>query len=264
MKRFLFGDVRSSVGICLGCALALATLVRADAPTAAEIAERGQRNTALRYSDVQTRVRMVLTAADGKRRERALDVIGRVKDGTYQSVVRFLAPQDVAGTAFLMIERGHDSEQYLYLPSIKRTRRIVARERDASFMSSDFSFADLQGIASKDASHKRLADDKIGNDACYVIESSVLPSANVSYGKLVAWIRQSDFIALRTRFFDPSGQLLKTLYTRRIRSIGGTPFVMEARMQAERTKHMTELFVDSIEMRRDLSDAEFTPTALEH
>ena len=54
------------------------------------------------------------------------------------------------------------------------------------------------------------------------------------------------------------------LYTRRVKSFDGKPVVMEARMEAQATKHVTELFVDSLEKRSGLSDAQFTPAALEH
>ncbi|HKU39671.1 MAG TPA: outer membrane lipoprotein-sorting protein [Polyangiales bacterium] len=252
------------MGIVLGLLLA-APLLRAEALTASQISERALRSNAFRYTNARTRVRMVLTGPDGKRSERVLEVLGRNTDEGYQSVVRFLAPQDIAGTAFLMLERGRSgSEQYLYLPAIKRTRRIAGRERDGSFMGSDFTYADLQGLDPKDAEHERLPDEKIGSDACYVVESTLLPAAKAAYGKLVAWVRQSDFIALRTRFYDRSGKLAKTLYSRRIRNVNGSPVVVEARMQNEQAKHTTELFVDSIEHRDDLSDAQFTPTALEH
>lgn len=257
-------NVRRAIGTIVGLLIA-APLLRAEGLPASKIAERALSSNAFRYTDARTRVRMVLTASDGKHSERVLEVLGRSQGGGYQSVVRFLAPQDIAGTAFLMIERGSSgSEQYLYLPAIKRTRRIAGRERDGSFMGSDFTYADLQGLDPKDAEHKRLPDEKIGNDACYVVESTLLPGAKVAYGKVVAWVRQSDFIALRTRFYDRSGKLAKTLYSRRIRNVDGSPVVVEARMQNEQSNHTTELFVDSIEHLGDLSDAQFTPTALEH
>jgi hypothetical protein len=254
-----------SVLLCalgLVCALARAD---ADALSAAQIADRALHSNAFRWSDARTRVRMVLITADGTRSERQLEVLGRKKNGLYQSFVRFLSPKDIAGTAFLMLERGPDAtEQYLYLPAIKRIRRIAVRERDGSFMGSDFSYADLQGIDPKDATHQRLPDAPIGGDACYVIESTLLPTAKISYRKAVAWIRQSDFIALRTKFYDRAGKLAKTLYSRKIRNVDGSLIVVEARMQNEQQNRATELFVDTIERRDDLKDAQFTPAALEH
>jgi hypothetical protein len=233
--------------------------------SAAQIAERAVRADTSNWSGAKTRVRMSITEADGKVKERSLDVTGRKKDGLYQSLVRFLAPADVAGTAFLMLERGKDeSEQYIYLPAMKRTRRIAGRERDGNFMGSDFTYADMQGVDLKASNHTRQADEKLGADNCYVIESVMGAQAKLAYGKVVTWVRQSDFIALRTKFYDRSGKLIKTLYTRRVKNVDGTPVVVEARMQSDLTSHVTDIFVDSIERKDDLPDAQFTPGALEH
>jgi Outer membrane lipoprotein-sorting protein len=232
--------------------------------TADQIADRAVRTDTFNWEAARTRVRMILIEADGAKKERSMDVLGRRKDGRYQSMVRFLSPADIAGTAFLMLESGKDeSEQYIYLPGLKRTRRIVGREREGSFMGSDFTYADLQGIDNKQAKHVKLADENVGNEACYVVESTINPSAKVAYGKIVTWVRKSDFIALRTRFHDKSGKLVKTLYSRRVKAIEGKPVVVEARMQNE-NKHVTEMFVDSIEKQTDLADSNFTPSALEH
>jgi uncharacterized protein len=234
-------------------------------PSASEIAQRiVNTSDAFRWEGGQSRVRMVLVEAGGARKERAMDVLARRANGSFQSLVRFLAPEDIAGTAFLMLEKGKDeSEQYIYLPGIKRTRRIAGRERDGNFMGSDFTYADMQSGKASDAQHKRLPDENVGSDACFVIESTFDPKKS-SYSKLAIWVRKTDYIALRTRFFDKSGKLVKTLYARRVKLIENKPVVVEARMQKHDTNHVTELYVDSLEKRTDLSDAQFTPAALEH
>jgi hypothetical protein len=242
-------------------------LARADdaALSADEIAGKVVRAEAFSWEGARTRARMVLTEASGNKRERAMEVIGRRKQGLSQTLVRFSAPEDIAGTAFLMLERGKEqSEQYIYLPGLKRTRRIVGREREGSFMGSDFSYADMQPIDNRHAKHKRLPDEKLGNDSVFVIESTLNPDAPVPYGKVTTWIRKTDYIALRTRFYDRSGKLAKTLYSRRVREIDGKPVVVEARMQNQQNNHVTDLYIDAVDRRDDLSDANFTPAALEH
>jgi hypothetical protein len=258
-------DFRLFVSVVVLCVFAGYARADTGTLTAEQIAERTVRPDALNWSGGRARVRMVLTDSEGKSRERGMEIIGREKGGLYESLVRFLNPADVAGTAFLMLERGkEESEQYIYLPGIKRTRRIAGRERDASFMGSDFTYADMQGVDSKQAKHARKADEKVGSESCYVIESTVDPSLKVLYGKVVTWVRQTDFIALRTKFYDHAGKLAKTLYTRRIKNVDGKLVVVEARMQNEQAVHSTDIFVDSVERREDLSDSQFTPSALEH
>jgi hypothetical protein len=234
-------------------------------PTAQEIADRAVRPDTNNWAGAKTRMRMVLSEEGGKTKERSMEIVGRKKDGRYQSLVRFIGPAEVAGTAFLMLDKGNDeAEQYIYLPGLKRTRRIAGRERDGSFMGSDFTYADMQGMSSKDATHKRLADEKVGSDDCYLLESTISPKAGLAYGKVLSWVRKSDYVALRTKFYDPAGKHAKTLYVRRMKTIDGGLVVTEARMQHEQKQHATEVFVDAIERKEDLPDSQFTPAALEH
>jgi hypothetical protein len=236
----------------------------ADSLSADEIARRMLRADIFTWEGAKTRLRMVLLSKDGKRQERSMEVVVRRDKGLLQTMVRFLGPEEIAGTAFLMREQqGGASEQYVYLSGLKRTRRVVGKERDSSFMGSDFSYADMQRVDPKHTHSQRLADDKIGNDPTYVIESSIAAEAGVAYAKVVTWVRKSDFVALRTRFVDKQGKTVKTLYARKVREIDGKPVVVDARMQSE-DGHATEVFIDSMERRTDLPDALFTPTALEH
>jgi hypothetical protein len=259
---------RSHLGIVAAVLLAgfgFATTVSAQEPTADQIADRMVRSDAFSWEGARTRVRMLLTAEDGKQRERVMDIIGRRKSELFQTLVRFTAPQDIAGTAFLMLERDKESsEQYVYLPGLKRTRRIVGREREGSFMGSDFTYADMQRVDKRHAKHARLPDETLSNEACYVIESTLAADAPSQYGKIVTWVRKSDYVALRTRFHDRSGKLVKTLYTRKVKPIDGKPVVVEARMQSALKKHSTDLFIDEVERKDDLGDTNFTPAALEH
>lgn len=231
--------------------------------SADEIAKKMLRADAFAWEGAKTKLRMVILGADGKRQERALEVVARRKAGLLQTMVRFQAPAEIAGTAFLMLERGGEpSEQYIYLSGLKRTRRIVGREQEGSFMGSDFTYADMQRIDDKHVKNKRLPDEAVGSDAAYVIEATVSESAGSAYGKVVTWVRKSDLVALRTKFFDRKGALVKTLYARRVSQLEGKPVVVDARMQSA-SGHATELVIEAMERRDDLPDSLFTPAALE-
>jgi hypothetical protein len=271
MKKQVVGVVGKGAliqaGLLLLIALTSLRVAHADDAqlSADDIAAKIVRSDTFAWDGARSKVRMVLVEPNGAKRERAMDVLGRRTKGLFQTVVHFSMPQDIAGTAFLMIDRGAEqSEQYIYLPGLKRTRRIVGREREGSFMGSDFTYADMQRVDAKYTKHKRLPDEKLGEDAVYVIESTLSADAPVSYGKVMTWIRKTDYVALRTRFYDRAGKLAKTLYSRRVREVDGKPVVVEARMQNQQNNHVTELYVDAIERRDDLSDSNFTPAALEH
>lgn len=253
------------LGLALGLAPGLRSLARADDLSADEIAKRMIRGDAFTWESVEATVRMVLTSKTGKRKERAMVIVGRSKDGLMQTRLRFKSPSDVAGTALLMLERKNEpAEQYIYLSGLRRTRRIVGRERDGSFMGSDFTYADMQPPAKHHATNKRLGDDKVGSTPTYVIETIMSKDAPNKYSKTVTWVRKTDFVAMRTRFYDRKGKLHKTLYTRRVKVIDGTTVVVEARMENAKTGHVTELFVDKVVKKDKMSDLMFTPNSLEH
>lgn len=194
-----------------------------------------------------------------------MEVTARRQRGLLQSLVRVSAPEDVAGSAFLMLEHeGGASEQYLYSPGLRRTRRIPAgNERDSSFMQSDFTYADMQPVDPKYAHNVRKADEKVGDDDCFLLETTIDPKADLPYGKLQTWVRKKDFVALRTRFFDKNGKPVKTLYARKVKQLEGKPVVVEALMKSE-NGHQTELLIDDMQRKDDLKDTDFTPTKLEH
>jgi len=243
--------------------LMLAPIARAEDLTADQIAAKIVRGNGFTWEGAKTKLRMTLIEANGSKSERSMEVVGRRHDGLLESKVRFTSPSDVAGTAFLTREKkGGGTEQHIYLPGLKRTRRIVGREREGSFMGSDFTYSDLERKDDKGAKNVRLPDEQIGSEATYVIETTPGSVEAAGYSKVRTWVRKTDFIPIRTRFFDPSGKVEKTLYVKRVRDFEGKPTVVEALMQNE-NGHKTELVVDSLERRDDLADSEFSPASLD-
>jgi hypothetical protein len=236
--------------------------VRAEEITADQLAARVVRGNGFTWEGASTRLRMVLIEQGGSRSERALEVLGRRHDGRLETVARFTSPSDIAGTKFLMVEKaGGGTEQHIYLPGLKRTRRVVGREQEGSFMGSDFTYNDLQRKEDKSAKNTRLPDENIGKEPTYVLESKAGPGSQ-GYSKLRTWIRKTDYIPLRTQFFDANDKLVKTLYVRRTKDIEGKPTVVEAFMKSS-NGHATELVVDSVEPKKDLPDAAFSPLTLD-
>jgi outer membrane lipoprotein-sorting protein len=236
-----------------------------DGLTGEQIAARIVQGSAFDWDGAKTRMKMTLVAKDGGKRERAMEILARRVDNRVQTVVRFQNPPDVAGTAFLLLEQKDGAtDQYIYLPGLRRTRRIVGREREGSFMGSDFTYAELRRVDTTGAQHKRLADEKVGETPTAVVESTPKKDAKSPYAKVVTWVRSTDFVPMRTKFFDTKGQLLKTLYARRIGKLEGKPVVLEARMENAQTGSSTLLVIDAIERQASLPDSAFTPTALEH
>jgi len=259
MRRRLFSGFLSLII----CTALVAPAIAQSTLSADDIVNRMLSQDAFGWDEAEVTIRMILVDGSGKRSERVMESLRHKKAGQLQSVVRFRAPQEVAGTAFLMLERPKgESEQHIYLPGLKRTRRIVGREREGSFMGSDFSYADFERRDTRASTHKRLPDEDVGGVKAYVIES--IAPKDSSYSKIETWLRQDNYLPLRIRFYDKAGKLFKTFYTKRIRQIEGKPVIVEAQMVNKQNGHTTELLVDNLRARKDIPDTAFTPTALEH
>jgi hypothetical protein len=237
---------------------------RADDISADEIARRALSYDVFGLEDARIKARLVLVDEGGAREERAFEAVTKKHDGVFESVIRFTAPPSVAGMAFLLVEHTDAAdEQYVYLPRLKSTRRIgTSGEREASFMGSDFTYADLERRSIRDASYQRLADESIGQDPCFHIVAT--PKKQTRYSKVESWIRQRDSIVLRMRMFGMDGSPEKTTFSRRIRKVDDRSVVVESHTENERTHHQTDLVIDDIDLSAVTADSAFLPAALAH
>ena len=207
---------------------------------------------------------MILTDSSGAREERDFEATTRKRDGLFESVVRFTAPSQVAGMAFLLIQHANAAdEQYVYLPRLRSTRRIgTSSEREGSFMGSDFTYADLERRDIRDASYRQLQEETIGQDPCFRLVAT--PNGPNRYSRIEIWVRQRDFIPLRMRMFSKDGSLEKTTFARRIRAVDGRPVIVESHTENERTHHQTDLVIDDVDEKSAPPDSAFLPAALAH
>lgn len=230
-----------------------------DGLTAKQIVDKSLDHAYLGSDGSEAQVTMILTSARGTQRERRLTVWSQRRDKRVRSLVRITAPPDVAGTSFLLTQQaGGGDDMHLYIPSLKRTRRLVGRARRGQFLGSDFTYADMETRELRESSHRRLPDDKIGRFACFVIEATPKAGTDAQYGKVVAWIRKDNFVAIRLNLHDPKGQLQKQLFVRRLGRDGGRTVIKESRMVNKREGTSTLLRLDSTRALPGRSDDIFT------
>jgi hypothetical protein len=232
--------------LAAGAALAAGPAhAQSDGLTAKQIVDQAVAHSFVGQTGTEADVRMVLTGKRGAERTRLLRVQSAREGGLARSLVRITEPADVAGTGFLYREgRSGQDELWLYVPALKRARRIVGRARHGRFLGSDFTYADLEAQELRASTLTRLADESVGRFACRVVEARPLPSAQSEYGRIVAWVRKDNGIAIRLKMFSPAGALVKVLFVRRIGTgAGGKPMITETRMTSEREGTFTLLTV---------------------
>ena len=91
-----------------------------------------------------------------------------------------------------------------------------------------------------------------------VVRVEVKPTGASGYSKVLMWIRPKDFIPLRVQMFGKDGQLVKTTFTRRIKDIDGRAVIVESHTESAKNNHKTDLILDEVVFKPDLSDALFT------
>lgn len=165
------------------------------------------------FEDQVTNMRMVLRNKNGKEsirqiRVKTLEVVG---DGD-KSLVIFDNPRDVKGTAFLnYTHKVGDDDQWLYLPALKRVKRISSQNKSGSFMGSEFAYEDFASQEVEKYTYKWIRDENYRNLDCYVVERYPVDQANSGYTKLVTWIDKSEYRLFKVDFYDRKKSLIKTL-----------------------------------------------------
>jgi len=157
-------------------------------------------------------MQMVLRNKQGQEslRELKIKTLELQNDGD-KSLTLFNQPRDVKGTAFLSFSHPVDAdEQWLYLPALKRVKRISSSNKSGPFMGSEFSFEDLSSFEVEKYNYKYLRDEVINKQESFVIEQYPIDK-NSGYTRRVVWLDKAEYRAQRIDFYDRKDSLLKTL-----------------------------------------------------
>lgn len=163
------------------------------------------------WGDSEVNLKLVLRNASGQEsirevRSKTLEVDG---DGD-KSLNIFDHPRDVKGTAFLSYSHtvGPD-EQWLYLPALKRVKRIASRNKSGPYMGSEFAYEDLASFEVEKYTYKLLGEEPCDGGTCYMIEQ--YPQDKYSgYTRLISWVDKEHYRVWKTDFYDRKNSLLKT------------------------------------------------------
>ncbi len=231
--------------------------------TAKEIIDAARDKNSLGFSAGEASLELIIEDKTGNRRVRALDVKSKKIDGATHTLVKLTAPKEVKGQAFLFAEnkKGED-DVWMFVPAFKVTRRIEGSQKNGSFLGSHFTYADLESRQIHGAHYKRLKDAKIGKNAVYVIESSPKKGTDSDYAKVVSYIRKSDYMPLKMRFYDKDGEVTKTLFVEKLdKTKKGQSYVKQMTLRPK-GGGFTTIKIDSLKSDADLPDALFSKNQL--
>ncbi len=134
-----------------------------------------------------------------------------VKGDGDKSLSVFDEPADVKGTAMLTWSHGlKPDDQWLYLPAVKRVKRINSRNKSGPFMGSEFAFEDLGSQEVEKYTYRLLGEEACGEFQCYKMERK--PAYKYSgYTRQVSWIDKEAYRVIKVDFYDRKNEKLKTL-----------------------------------------------------
>ncbi len=166
----------------------------------------------LGWSDSTANMKMILRNKQGDTSEREIRVRSlEVEDDGDKSLTIFDRPADVKGTAFLSYTHAVEpDDQWLYLPALKRVKRISSANKSGPFMGSEFAYEDISSQEVEKYDYKWLRDEELDGQETFVVER--YPRYEHSgYTRQIVWIDKVHYRPLKTEFYDRKGTLLKTL-----------------------------------------------------
>lgn len=213
----------ASAAVASGAISWLSPATAGAAPSARDIMNKWAESRKLDGSEAV--VKMSIIDDKGSTREREISMATKLFDGgkTEKRIYRFLSPADVKGTGVLVFDYEDKADDiWIFLPALRKSRRVVSSQRSKSFMGSEFSYADLNIPALNDYTYKSVKEESVGGASCWVIE--VLPkdkgiAESEGYSKKLYWIEKSNYAVRQGEFFDLKGKLLKVLKSDQIKLV---------------------------------------------
>ena len=249
----------SSLAAVLLMSIAYSEHARADTDLGFEIAARADR-TDLGFGDSEVELRMILRNAAGQESSRALRITTLEKPNESvgdKSLVVFDTPRDIEGTALLSHAKILDpDDQWLYLPALKRVKRISSANKSGPFVGSEFAFEDFTAIELNKFDYTYVGKEPCGDLVCDVVERTPRYE-NSGYTKKVSWVDQTDFQLRKVEFYDRRGDLLKVLELRDYRNYDGIWRAHRLSMNNVQTNKQTDLVYGDYTFNTGLAENDF-------
>ncbi len=203
---------------------------------------------------------MTLINKSGDERVRKIKQFTKDFGNIEKSIMFFVAPADVKNTSFMNWTYDDDSksdDQWIYLPALKKIKRISSDSKSDYFMGSDFTYDDLGDRKLDDDTHKLLREETIDGVEYYVVQS-IPKDEDYIYSKTVTWIRKDNFIGLKKEFYDEDGELLKILKIKEFKKISGFWVITLSEMENVQKNHRTSMKLDNVKINTGIPASKFS------
>ena len=211
-------------------------------------------------NDMQGDLTMSLINSRGDQRVRKIKQFVKDFGNMEKKIMFFVTPADVRNTSFMnwsYDEAGKDDDQWIYLPALKKVKRISSDSKSDYFMGSDFTYDDLGDRHPTEDNHKLLREETIDGENCYVVES-IPKDEEYMYSRTVTWIIKDKWIGLKKEFYDEDEELLKTLSVKKYEKIKGYWTILSSEMHNVQKDHTTKMELANVKLDTGIPANKFT------
>ncbi len=215
---------------------------------------------------------MILIDKHGNERIRKMKKYAMDSENATRSVIFFESPADVRNTAFLTFDytaSSKDDDQWLYLPALKKTKRIASTDKSSSFMGSDFSYSDMTSRDINDYNYRIAKETEVRGKPVWVMES--VPKTKkiideTGYTKSYMFVRKDNFVVVRALHLLNEGGKKKYMDVKKLEKVDGIWVATEIDMkttQDKSTLHRTVLKLHNVKFNQDIDTDFFTVRRIE-
>jgi hypothetical protein len=186
---------------------------------------------------------------------------------TTKTMIKFLSPAEVKGTSLLIYDYDKkDDDMWIYLPALRKSRRIISSEKGKSFMGSEFSNADMSKPNPGDFTYTLTGSEMFAGKECWKVEAICVSDEivkNYGFRSKISWIEKSNFLTLKTICRDVAGRDEKamTLSDYRLQK-NGRYFAFRMEMENQINHRKSEIIIDKFQSGSTLSEDNFTVASL--
>ena len=205
---------------------------------------------------------LTMTLINSRGNQRVRVIKQQVKDAgnMEKKIMFFVSPADVRNTSFMnwsYDKATKDDDQWIYLPALKKVKRISSDSKSDYFMGSDFTYDDLGDRYPTNDTHKLLREEAVDGEDCYVVES-VPKEEEYMYSRTVTWILKNKWIGSKKEFYDEDNELLKTLTVKKYEKIGKYWIILSSEMHNNQKNHTTEMKLADLKLDTGIPANNFT------
>ncbi len=220
---------------------------------------------------VTRKLSMELIDKRGKTRIRETTTLRKYFGEEKRMAIFYISPKNVKGTAFLTFDYPDpslDDDQWLYMPALRKTRRISAANRGDYFLGTDITYEEIKleaRISKDDYSYKTIAKEELDGRMCYAVEGTPINAAvakELGYSKVKFWVDAELWMLRKADIWDIAGNHLKTIEIHDIKQVQGFWTYHKIVANNHKTKHTTIFRFSDIDYKATISDDTFSKETL--